>query len=134
MGDIYRIREFGFLEKGMDLMIARQNVVASNVANISTPGYKAKKIEFEKQMNAAIGGGFSMKETHPKHLPNNLKGIHGVKPAYKVELSGAREDGNTVNLDKETLTSAENTTKYDLFATVWSKHLRNIMMPFDGVR
>ncbi len=131
MGDIYKIREFGYLEKGMDLLIAKQNMVSSNVANISTPGYKAKKVVFEKAMNAAIGGGFSMKETNPKHFPLNLKGVYGVKPAYKVELSGAREDGNTVNLDRETLTSAENNSKFNLFATVWTKHMKNVMLPFD---
>lgn len=134
MGDIYKIREFGYIQKAMDMLVARQNAVSSNIANISTPGYKAKRVNFENRMEAAMGRGIAMKETNPKHLPNGMKGIYGVKPAYSVRLSGARQDGNTVDLDKEFVTSSENSTKYNALVTVWKKHMRNIMSPLSQGR
>jgi flagellar basal body rod protein FlgB len=36
---MYKIKEIGYLQKAMDMRLARQNAIHSNVANISTPGY-----------------------------------------------------------------------------------------------
>ncbi|MFW5863248.1 MAG: flagellar basal body protein, partial [Desulfohalobiaceae bacterium] len=67
--------------KGLDLRLQRQNVVAGNLANISNPEYQPRRIEFEKEMQAALqlqdqGG---MSKTSPQHLPPGFDpaGIQG---------------------------------------------------------
>ena len=44
------------LEHYMDLLSARQKVVASNIANADTPGYKTKDIDFQSEFRSALGG------------------------------------------------------------------------------
>ena len=47
----------------------RQRLVASNVANINTPGYKTKDLSFEKLYQMRTGGGeIPLKLTHPRHM------------------------------------------------------------------
>ena len=55
----------------MDFQIQRQNIVSGNLANINTPGYKARTLEFEKDLQAALGISQNgpVSRTHPKHLP-----------------------------------------------------------------
>ena len=45
------------LERYMDLLSARQKVVASNIANADTPGYKTRDIDFQSEFRSALGGG-----------------------------------------------------------------------------
>ncbi|VAX22311.1 Flagellar basal-body rod protein FlgB [hydrothermal vent metagenome] len=129
MGDIYKIREFGYMQKALDGLVARQNAVTANIANAETPGYKAAKVDFEKNLASAIGQGFAMKETHPNHMPTKGRGVYGVTPDYTVNLSGAREDGNTVNLETEVMTSTETSLKFQTITSIFRRHLGMILEP-----
>lgn len=132
MSDIYRIREIGLLEQGLNMRLARQAAITANVANISTPGYKAIEVEFENRLQSAIGQKLGVKETHPRHLPNGMKGIAAVTPDYKVSIDSSRLDGNNVDLDKEFMKSATNTIEYNTLIAVTSKHLKTLFSVFDG--
>ena len=126
MGDVYKIHELGYLSKSMDMAIARQNAGAGNVANASTPGYKAIRVEFEEQLKMAMGRGVAMTETHPAHLPNGMKGVYGVKPRMVESNAPSRLDGNNVDLDKEFTINAVNTVRYEVLTTTTRKHLAHI--------
>src|SRR5258705_13591677 len=47
----------GQLERYMDLLSARQKLVASNIANADTPGYRSRDINFQAEFQSAAGGG-----------------------------------------------------------------------------
>ena len=47
-------RNFGVVEKVLDMRLQRQNVVMSNIANVNTPKYKARRLEFEEDLQKAI--------------------------------------------------------------------------------
>ncbi len=132
MGDIYKIRELGLLEKGMDMRIARQAAITANIANSSTPGYKAVKVKFENRLQAAMGQKFGMTETHPRHLPNKMKGPLGVNPVFTRSHDKTRLDGNNVDLDKEFIESATNSTSYEALIAVTNKHLQTLFSVFQG--
>ena len=127
MGDIYKIKEFGYLQKNLDMLAARQNATSANIANAETPGYKAVRLEFEKQLEAAIGKNVGIKETHPGHLPTGMRGVYGIKPRFTQKLDGARPDGNTVDLEKEFSTSAADVARYELSVAALNKHLKNVL-------
>ena len=57
--------------KVMDMQLERQNVVMANLANIKTPGYKALDIEWEQQLQAALGNDArgKMTRTEQGHMP-----------------------------------------------------------------
>jgi len=131
MSDI-RIREIGLLEQGLNMRLARQTAIMANVANASTPGYKAVEVKFKDRLQSAVGQKLGVSETNPGHLPNKMRGVAGVGPDYKLSLDSARIDGNNVNLDKEFTKSAANTIEYDTLLAVTSKHLKTLFSVFAG--
>ena len=78
---------------------ARQNAIANNIANIETPGYKARKVEFEGALQGAIAQGQS---------PDS------VAPSTETSLEPSQLNGNNVNLDEETLSHIDTTMRYQL--------------------
>ena len=55
---MFKNTSFRFLEQGLDLTWQKQKIISQNIANDSTPGYKAKTAEFrvilDKKCNAVI--------------------------------------------------------------------------------
>ena len=131
MGDIYRIRELGYLQKAMDMRVARSNAISANIANVSTPGYKAVSVEFDDQLKAALGDKLAMTETDHAHLPNHMQGAYGIKPEFRVSAGHARVDGSNVNLDTEFTAEAQNTISYAVLASAARKHLSLLFTAFD---
>jgi len=79
----------------------RQRVIANNIANIQTPGYLARKVDFESSLQRAFNDGDSAS-------------INGSSPTVRTSLEGTRTDGNNVNLDEETLLNVDTNLRYQL--------------------
>ncbi|MCW3834841.1 flagellar basal body rod protein FlgB [Sphingomonas canadensis] len=90
---------FGVHGAALSVRSQRMGVLASNIANASTPGYKAKDIDFRSALNAigAPGG-------------NVDSAIEGAT-LYRVPLQ-LSQDGNTVELSTEQTAFAENAVAY----------------------
>ena len=84
------------LRQQMTKSVARQVAAAGNLANVSTPNYKAVEPTFADALN----GQLAMKATKPGHInPSD-----GSKPMVReVKDAVARRDGNTVEIDRELL-------------------------------
>ena len=90
---------FGVHGKALALRSQRLNLLASNIANAATPGYKARDIDFDAALKAATQkGGSTM---------NAMEDAMG----YRVPLQPSM-DGNTVELSTEQTLFAENAVKY----------------------
>jgi flagellar basal-body rod protein FlgB len=88
----------------MDLLSARQKLVASNIANVDTPGYKAKDIDFQFEFMSMIRGG----------APNVVD-----SPGLVV-----KNDGNNVSLDREARLLAENALRFNLASSLMKTQLK----------
>ena len=98
----------------MDFQIQRQNIVSGNLANINTPGYKARTLEFEKDLQAALGISQNgpVSRTHPKHLPAKFS-PDATEASVVRELNPRVVQGtDNVDLDRETATMAKNILMY----------------------
>jgi flagellar basal-body rod protein FlgB len=80
-------------------LAARQQAIANNIANIETPGYRARKVKFEEALQSAVAHGDSPA---------------GVAPSVLTSLEPTRLNGNNVNLDEETLSHIDTTMRYQL--------------------
>lgn len=78
---------------------ARQTAIANNIANVETPGFRARKVKFEEALSGAITRGQSPL---------------GVTPSTSESLEPTRLNGNNVNLDEETLSHIDTTMRYQL--------------------
>jgi len=93
------------LERYMDLLSARQKVVASNIANADTPGYKTKDIDFQSAFRAALGG----------------------SPAtFEVGGLPVNNDGNNVSLDREARLLSENDMRFNLASNLLRSEIQSI--------
>ncbi|HLK48863.1 MAG TPA: flagellar basal body protein [Bryobacteraceae bacterium] len=93
----------GQLERYMDLLSARQKLVASNIANADTPGYRTRDIDFQSEFQSAASF-----------------------PPSVVEVSGlaVKNDGNSVNLDREARLLSENALRFQLASTLLRSQIR----------
>ena len=83
------------LEKMLDISAFRQKLLTSNIANADTPGYRAKDISFQGELDKA------------------MKGAHSGYDIYEPATTMSNRDGNNVNLDIEMAKVAENTLIYN---------------------
>lgn len=102
------------LENYMDLLAARQKLVASNVANLDTPGYRTRDIDFQFEfMSCVEGSGLNVIE------PNGLT---------------VKNDGNNVSLDREARLMAENALRFSMAATLLRGELQTMKRAIDEGR
>lgn len=120
------------LEKSANFRMARQEVVASNLANVDTPGYIAKDVPFDAYLAQAGGEGAGPVPlaTHPRHI-GSMPGAHALPPPVEEEGDPTRVDGNNVVLEKEMTKMAENTVGYLTEITLVSRKLRMIRSAID---
>lgn len=92
------------LERYMDLLSARQKLVAGNLANADTPGYKTRDIVFQTELDSLVRGDAPL----------------------AVEAAGlqTRNDGNNVNIDREARLLAENALRFNMAASLLRGQLR----------
>ena len=128
MQDIYGPNA-DLMGKVMDLRLERQNLVMSNLANINIPGYKARTLEFENELQQAVGTADvrgTLTRTNPKHTPVafNAGGFEGnVAKEFKPRtIYGA----DAVDMDKEMSTMAKNSLMYNALTTVMKTNFTDI--------
>ncbi|WP_261166317.1 flagellar basal body protein [Microbacterium sp. Marseille-Q6965] len=83
------------LTSALDGLSQRQRAIADNIANVNTPGYHAKRVQFEDALAASVAEGSGV-----------------VEPTTAESLEPTRLNGNNVNLDTETLSNIDTVLRY----------------------
>jgi flagellar basal-body rod protein FlgB len=99
------------LEHYMTLLSVRQKLVASNIANADTPGYKTRDIDFQSELQSAASG-----------LAPAATEVHGLK---------LKNDGNNVNLDREARLLSENALRFNIAANLLRSQLKVVRMAIE---
>ena len=101
------------LATSLQMRQIRHNITSANIANAETPGYHAKKLEFEEALARAldIDGNSALSTSHKEHfaLGSRPEVSPGIYDNPDVALNN---DGNTVDLEKEMSALAENSILY----------------------
>ena len=100
------------LERYMDLLSSRQKLVASNIANADTPGYKAQDVDFQFEFMTMTNG------EQPQTIP--AQGL-SEKP-----------DGNNVDIDREARLLAENAMRFNVASTLVRGLLKTVQEAITG--
>ncbi|HND86244.1 MAG TPA: flagellar basal body rod protein FlgB [Pseudobdellovibrionaceae bacterium] len=103
------------LQTAINMRDLRNNVIGSNIANAETPGYHAKKLDFEDALARAIDldGMTKMSTSHGDHF--TVGGVSAAKKRpeiYENQVGAKNNDGNTVDLEKEMAALSENAIMY----------------------
>ena len=139
--------------QALALRSERQTAIASNIANVDTPGFKARDIDFAKELDRASGGkstrdaGVSTKSapalqattssqpTHAGHIP--LRGNGSTVSTRDSQMlyrkpDQASIDGNTVELDRERAVFADNSVHYEATLRFINGHVRTMTSAIKG--
>ena len=109
----------------LKLQSKRMEVLADNLANSDTPGYKARDIDFRAAMLAAGGVDAPVKlaTTNPGHLATDPASQVDGSLKYRVPLAPSL-DGNTVDAQQEQAAFADNTVRYQATLTFLSARFK----------
>ncbi len=102
----------GSLEGYLTLISARQRLVASNIANADTPGYKTKDIEFDAELQNSM--------TSMTVVPEEVTGLI------------TKNDGNNVDLDREARLLAENALHFTVASNLIRSKLKLLKIAIEG--
>ncbi len=100
------------LEQYMNLVSLRQKLVASNIANADTPGYKTQDLDFQASFRSALDGG----------SPQAVQ-VPGLK---------TKNDGNNVDLDREARLLAENAMRFNVAANLMRSSISQVKEAISG--
>ena len=120
--------EVGLVGKVLDMQLQRQNVIAGNLANVETPNYKPRELNFEEELQAALGldarGRLSL--TEPGHIPSTFDPEH-FGPEWEKRLRPHLVYGEDhVDIDKEMAKHAKNQLQYSALTQVMAKTFEGI--------
>jgi flagellar basal-body rod protein FlgB len=117
------------MDRSMTLASQRQTLIASNLANIDTPGYRTRDFSFEEALKASLAEGagqnspFSLRVTHPGHLGGSpSSGLPATTTPMRPDAE--RNDGNDVNLDRENMLLSRTQSNYQNASNFMQLELR----------
>jgi flagellar basal-body rod protein FlgB len=105
------------IEDRLSLNTRRQELVASNIANIDTPGYVAKDVSFEEVLKQAMEPKLQLVASHPQHIknPEPSEALEKEVKRVTVEMTGP------VDLEEEMAKLTRNNLEYQFLVTMLNK-------------
>jgi flagellar basal-body rod protein FlgB len=111
---VFRPEALDLYEKMLDFTARRHRVIANNIANINTPGFRRAELEFADELKQALRG----------------RGFGSVKAlGFRVtqpDATAVRNDGNNVSIDQEMAALAENAILYQVYAQLLARRFRGL--------
>ena len=125
--------EFKFMQDALNLRAYRQQILASNIANADTPNYKARDIDFAKELQRAQGvqaGRLGMAATSANHLQASGSMLN-AQALYRTPVQPSI-DGNTVDMDVERAQFADNAIHYQFVLDHISGKMKTMLAAIRG--
>jgi flagellar basal-body rod protein FlgB len=108
------------LSKLLDLTATKNKVLANNIANVNTPGFKKSEVSFEKELLKAVDS---------KNI-NKIKDLQG-SPSLSKDKS-TRKNGNNVDLDQELVTFYQMSDRHNIYLEILSKKFKGMIAAIEG--
>lgn len=112
------------------LMLREQRgaLLASNIANAATPGFKARDMDFQSMLAAQTQQG-GLNTSNARHFATANHAAQGA--GYRVPVNPSL-DGNTVELSVEQMQFAENSLRYQTSLTLLNRRISGLMTAIKG--
>ncbi len=108
------------LSKLLDLTASTNKVIANNIANVNTPGYKKSEVSFEKELLKAV-------ET------KNVDKVKNIQESISLSKDkSTKKDGNNVDLDQELVTFYQMSDRHNIYLEILSKKFKGMIAAIHG--
>lgn len=139
---LFEATKIPVLGKALDAYTLRHKAIATNLANITTPGYRAQNVTFEEQLAGALGAeGLSGARTHTNHMPIGQNAVASVQPDVQQPSAASQGEGdamasgvNNVDLDQEMAELAKNQIRFRFSARLLSETFRGLQKSIRGTQ
>lgn len=118
-----------FQASALSLREKRNDMLASNIANAGTPGYKARDIDFDRELARQVGDS-PLRNNDSRHM-DDVAGTSDADVQYRVPLNPSL-DGNTVELSVEQMEFSENSLRYMTTLSFLNRRISGLMTAIRG--
>ncbi len=113
------------LEKMLDVSSVKHKVIANNIANVNTPGYKKMEVSFADQLEKAVN-------------ESSMNKFDTFQPKIVISKEDTsetvRNDGNNVDMDKEVSALVKNTLSYNIYTQLMAKKIELVKSAIENSR
>lgn len=121
---------FGIHATALKIRANRAELLAGNIANVDTPNFKARDIDFKGALRM-VAGESSMQRTHVSHMDVNTSANGNTEVLYRTPNQPSL-DGNTVELETERSAFMENSMMYQASLRFLNGKINGLKMAIRG--
>ena len=122
---------FGIHEQALRLRARRTEVLASNLANADTPGYKARDFDFTAMLRKELPAPVRLASTNPRHIQADNGIVAVSQMGYRIPQQTSL-DGNTVEVEREQAEFSANAMRYQTSLRFLDGRIKSLKLAFKG--
>ncbi len=120
------------ISRGLDASWTKNEIISSNIANIDTPGYKRKTMDFSNLLEREMKSQLGLKNTRIKHLKEDPSGDYLGLIGVDKSTTALRTDENNVNIDTEMAEMSKNIIYYNVLSQRASNEISKLESAIRG--
>lgn len=128
------------VQRSLDASALSHRVIANNIANVDTPGFKSSEVVFTEKLKQALqarknaGDDLPLERTDVRHFSLQAgPDLDAIKPEVVTDVTGQlRNDGNSVDIDHEVAMLAQNTIWYQTLAQITKSQFTELTAAIKG--
>jgi flagellar basal-body rod protein FlgB len=122
---------FGIHEQALRVRARRAEVLASNLANADTPGYKARDFDFKAMLSQQLNEPVRLAATHKGHIRTDGATVAATQMMYRRPQQPS-VDGNTVEVEREQAEFSANAMRYEATLRFLDSKVKGIRRAIKG--
>lgn len=122
---------FGIHEEAIKLRARRSEVLASNLANADTPGYKARDFDFKAMLRKEVQQPVRLASTHSAHIRTDKGLVASTQMGYRIPHQPS-VDGNTVEAEREQSEFSANAMRYQASLRFLDSRVKGLKLAIKG--
>jgi flagellar basal-body rod protein FlgB len=122
---------FGIHERALVLRSQRAEVLAANLANADTPGYKARDFDFKALLNSEMDSSTRLRTTDNRHIQPEAGPVPPSQLLYRTPMQPSL-DGNTVDTEREHVAYSANAVEYQTSLSFINSKISGIRKALKG--
>lgn len=129
---IFNKTSIPLLSKVADLSSLRQKLIASNIANVNSPGYQRRQVDFDGELKKAVDKPkIGVAVTNERHIA--LETGQGRAPRIESQKSTTNSTGvNSVDIEQEMADLSQNQLVFEFDATMLAKKFSGLKAAIRG--